>query len=96
MLEVHSFFLVEATTIHGEGRSWGSYLEQFTKLLLDLPIPNLAEPYQPTFLYFIEYLIISTKQSSVYLVLHSQLYQTIFWTMPEIITKFRKRYNVKQ
>ena len=50
-------FLVEATTIHGEGRSRGSYLEQFNKLLLDLPIPNLTEPYQPTFLYFIEYWI---------------------------------------
>ena len=57
MLEVHSSFLVEATTIHGEGRSRGSYLEQFTKLLLDLLIPNLAEPFQQTILYFTEYWI---------------------------------------
>ena len=37
------------------GRSRGSYLEQFTKLLLDLLIPNLAEPFQQTILYFTEY-----------------------------------------
>ena len=66
-----------------EGRSRGSYLEQFTKLLLDLPIPNLTEPYQPTFLYFTEYWIsylpgiifLGTKNTHVRrMILHGSFY----------------------